>query len=60
MMYPSAETAEKVRRREMIEEIRTQVAENLKDLDGVVALRQTEQGTAPYLFPESGMTMPNW
>ena len=34
----------------MIEEIRTQLAENLKNLDGVVALRQTDQGAAPYLF----------
>jgi ferredoxin len=34
----------------MIEEIRNRVKENLKELDGVVGLRQTEQGTAPYLF----------
>ena len=36
----------------MIEEIRTRVAEKLKDLDGIVALRKTEQGAAPYLFQE--------
>jgi formate dehydrogenase subunit beta len=34
----------------MIEQIRARVAENLKELDGVVGLRQTEQGAAPYLF----------
>ena len=34
----------------MIEPIRTQVAAQIKYLDGVVALRQTNQGTAPYLF----------
>jgi formate dehydrogenase subunit beta len=34
----------------MIEELRTQVAERLKDLDGVLGLRETSQGTAPYLF----------
>lgn len=33
-----------------MEQIRTQVAAQLKDLDGVVALRKTDQGTAPYLF----------
>ena len=36
----------------MIEEIRIQVAEKLRELDGVVALRRTAQGTAPYLFRE--------
>jgi ferredoxin len=36
----------------MIEEIRTQVASQLKELDGVVGLRQTSQGTAPYLFTD--------
>jgi formate dehydrogenase subunit beta len=34
----------------MIQRIRTQVAERLKELDGVIGLRQTTQGTAPYLF----------
>jgi ferredoxin len=34
----------------MIEQIRTQVAEQLKELDGVVALHKTEEGAAPYLF----------
>jgi formate dehydrogenase subunit beta len=36
----------------MIEQIRTQVAAQLKGLDGVVALRKTDQGTAPYLFQD--------
>ena len=36
----------------MIEQIRNQVAAQLKDLDGVVGLRKTDQGTAPYLFQE--------
>jgi formate dehydrogenase subunit beta len=34
----------------LIEEIRTHVAEKLKELDGVVALRRTATGTAPHLF----------
>jgi ferredoxin len=34
----------------MIEEIRAVVAEQLKELDGVLALRKTESGTAPHLF----------
>jgi ferredoxin len=34
----------------MIEEIRTQVAEGLEKLDGVVALRQSDDGASPYLF----------
>jgi formate dehydrogenase subunit beta len=34
----------------MIEEIRRVVAERLKELDGVVALRKTNQGVAPHLF----------
>ena len=36
----------------MIDQIREQVKKALKDLDGVVALRLTENGTAPYLFQE--------
>lgn len=34
----------------MIEEIRTQVSLQLKDLDGILALRQTSLGAAPHLF----------
>jgi len=34
----------------MIEEIRTQVAKQLQKLDGIVGLRQTNQGTGPFLF----------
>ena len=34
----------------MIEEIRAQVGVRMGELDGVVALRQTQQDTAPYLF----------
>jgi formate dehydrogenase subunit beta len=34
----------------MVEEIRAHVAEKLGELDGVVALRRTAEGTAPYLF----------
>jgi formate dehydrogenase subunit beta len=34
----------------LIEKVRSRVEEHLKNLDGVVALRMTEQGTAPYLF----------
>jgi formate dehydrogenase subunit beta len=33
-----------------IEEVRARVAEKLEELDGVVGLRQTTEGTAPYLF----------
>jgi hypothetical protein len=36
----------------MIKDIRAHVAEKLKELDGVVALRRTAEGTAPYLFQE--------
>jgi len=34
----------------MIEEIRSRVAELLKDLDGIVALKETDLGIGPYLF----------
>ncbi len=34
----------------MIQDLRTLVAEKLSGLDGVVALRRTAEGTAPYLF----------
>ena len=34
----------------MIEQIRSKVSENIKDLDGVVGLKKTDQGIAPYLF----------
>jgi ferredoxin len=37
----------------MIDQIRSRVEANLKDLDGVVALRLTEMGAAPYLFQDS-------
>ena len=36
----------------MIEEVRAKVAELLPELDGIAALRQTAEGTAPYLFRE--------
>jgi formate dehydrogenase subunit beta len=36
----------------MIEQVRSRVEANLKNLDGVLALRLTEQGTAPYLFQD--------
>jgi formate dehydrogenase subunit beta len=36
----------------MIEEVRKRVVEKLKELDGVVALRRTSEGTAPHLFGE--------
>ncbi|MEA3341586.1 MAG: hypothetical protein U9R15_16610 [Chloroflexota bacterium] len=36
----------------MIEELRAHVADKLGELDGVIALRQTAEGTAPYLFQE--------
>jgi len=34
----------------VIEELRSIVAERLHELDGIVGLRRTTQGTAPYLF----------
>lgn len=34
----------------MIEELRTRVAKRLEESDGVIGLRQTSYGTAPYLF----------
>jgi formate dehydrogenase subunit beta len=37
---------------DIIEEIRAHVAEELQNLDGIVALRRTTEGTAPYLFRE--------
>jgi len=36
----------------LMEELRAHVAEKLQNLDGVLALRRTEIGTAPYLFRE--------
>jgi ferredoxin len=36
----------------MIEQVRAHVAEKLRDLDGVVGLRQTEANVAPHLFQE--------
>ena len=36
----------------LLEEIRTHVAEKLRGLDGVVALRRTTEGTAPHLFQD--------
>jgi ferredoxin len=36
----------------MIEQIRTQVAKQLIELDGVIGLHLTDQGTTPYLFQE--------
>jgi formate dehydrogenase subunit beta len=36
----------------MIEDVRAHVAEKLGELDGVIALRRTAEGTAPYLFRE--------
>ena len=35
-----------------IEELRAHVAQKLQELDGVVALRRTAEGTAPHLFRE--------
>ena len=35
-----------------IEELRAHVADRLQELDGVVALRRTTEGTAPHLFRE--------
>lgn len=40
----------------LMEELRAHVAEKLKELDGVLALRKTEVGTAPYLFQEGDDT----
>lgn len=37
---------------DIVEEIRAHVAEKLQNLDGVVALRRTTEGTAPHLFRE--------
>jgi ferredoxin len=34
----------------MIDQIRSRVEENLTNLDGIVGLRLTDQGSAPYLF----------
>ena len=34
----------------MIEEVRALVAAKLADLDGIVGLQKTQEGTAPYLF----------
>lgn len=39
-----------VRKDEVLEAIRTHVAEKLPELDGVIGLRRTVEGTAPYLF----------
>lgn len=39
-------------REDLMEELRAHVAEKLEELDGVLALRRTEIGTAPYLFQE--------
>ncbi|MDY7080197.1 MAG: 4Fe-4S ferredoxin [Chloroflexota bacterium] len=36
--------------RDTLEELRAHVAEKLQELDGVVALRRTVEGTAPHLF----------
>jgi formate dehydrogenase subunit beta len=36
----------------MIEEIRAHVAEKLQELDGVIGLRLTAEGTAPHLFQD--------
>lgn len=37
----------------MIEEIRAHVAERIEDLDGVIALRRTTEGVAPFVFQEN-------
>jgi ferredoxin len=42
-----------------MEELRSTVAEKLEELDGVLALRRTEMGTAPYLFREGGDFAPD-
>ncbi len=39
-----------VERNTRMEQLREDVAKTLEELDGVLALRQTEVGTAPYLF----------
>jgi ferredoxin len=36
----------------MIEQIQAKTAELIRDLDGIVGLCQTDQGTAPYLFSD--------
>jgi len=36
----------------MIEEIRAHAAEKLQELDGVIGLRRTAEGTAPHLFQD--------
>jgi len=36
----------------MIEEIHVRVAEKLQELDGIIGLRRTAEGVAPYLFRE--------
>lgn len=36
----------------LMQELRAHVADRLEELDGVLALRRTEVGTAPYLFRE--------
>jgi formate dehydrogenase subunit beta len=36
----------------LMEELRAHVADKLKELDGVVGLRRTAEGSAPYLFRE--------
>jgi ferredoxin len=41
-----------VERDTLMEELREIVAEKMNELDGVLALRRTEAGTAPYLFRE--------
>ena len=38
--------------RDTLSKVRTHVAEKLGELDGVVGLRRTSEGTAPYLFRE--------
>jgi formate dehydrogenase subunit beta len=35
---------------DVVEQIRARVAEKLQNLEGIVALRRTTEGTAPYLF----------
>ena len=37
-----------------IQELRAHVADKLEELDGVVALRRTDVGTAPHLFRAGG------
>ncbi|MFQ6099882.1 MAG: hypothetical protein ACE5OS_01420, partial [Anaerolineae bacterium] len=38
----------------LIEELRAHVVEKLPELDGVIGLRRTVEGAAPYLFREGG------